>query len=60
MTQPVAPAGETPPRQIRIGPEWFAFDRAAKSMGTERAPLVRQFIAWYLRETDELPDRPSK
>lgn len=51
---------KTPPRQIRIGDEWFEFDEAAKSMGTERAVLVRQFIAWYLRKPGaELPERPQ-
>lgn len=51
---------KTPPRQIRIGDEWYAFDRAAKAQGSERATLVRQFIAWYLREPGaELPERPA-
>lgn len=38
----------TPPRQIRIGDDWYDFDRAAKSQGKERAEVVRDFIAWYL------------
>jgi hypothetical protein len=51
---------KTPPRQIRIGDEWYEFDEAAKSMGTERAALVRQFIAWYLHKPGaELPERPK-
>ena len=54
-------APKTPPRQIRIGAEWYDFDKAAKSMGTERASLIREFIAWYLREPDaELPNRPER
>lgn len=53
-------APRTPARQIRIGDEWFEFDEAAKSMDTERAALVRQFIAWYLRKPGaELPERPK-
>ncbi|MEU0665740.1 hypothetical protein ABZ508_26640 [Streptomyces lavendulocolor] len=40
----------TPPRQIRIPDEdWSDFDVAAKSMGTDRATVVRDFIRWYLR-----------
>ncbi|MBZ6252190.1 hypothetical protein KVH27_27980 [Streptomyces olivaceus] len=54
-------APKTPPRQIRIGDEWYEFDAAAKAMGTERATLVREFIAWYLREPGaELPERPAR
>lgn len=50
----------TPPRQIRIGDEWLDFDTAAKSQGTERAALVREFIAWYLRRPGaKLPSRPA-
>lgn len=30
-------------------------------MGTERASLIREFIAWYLRQPDaELPERPDR
>lgn len=51
---------KTPPRQIRIGDEWYDFDLAAKAQGTERATLVREFIAWYLRQPDaKLPARPD-
>lgn len=50
----------TPPRQIRIGDEWFDFDRAAKAQGTERAAVIREFIAWYLRRPDApIPERPE-
>lgn len=53
-------APKTPARQIRIGDEWYDFDRAAKAAGTERAALVREFIAWYLRQPGaKLPARPS-
>lgn len=51
---------KTPPRQIRIGEEWYEFDVAAKSAGTERATLIREFIAWYLRKPGaKLPTRPT-
>lgn len=53
-------APKTPPRQIRIGDEWYDFDRAAKAQGTERATLIREFIAWYLRQPGaKLPTRPD-
>ncbi|MGH3584859.1 MAG: hypothetical protein ACRDQ0_00915 [Pseudonocardia sp.] len=51
---------KTPPRQIRIGDDWFDFDAAAKAMDTERASLVREFIAWYLKRPGaKLPARPD-
>lgn len=51
---------KTPPRQIRIGDDWYEFDEAAKRMNTERAALVREFIAWYLRKPGaKLPERPA-
>lgn len=54
-------APKTPPRQIRIGDEWYAFDKAAKSMDTERATVIREFIAWYLREPGAKPiKRPER
>lgn len=50
----------TPPRQIRIGDEWLDFDRAAKAQGTERAAVIREFIAWYLRHPGAtMPKRPE-
>lgn len=54
-------APKTPARQIRIGDEWYDFDAAAKSQGTERATVIREFIAWYLREPGaKMPVRPDK
>ncbi|WP_328393833.1 hypothetical protein OHS70_04385 [Streptomyces sp. NBC_00390] len=51
---------KTPPRQIRIGDEWYELDAAARSMGTERAALVREFIPWYPRRPGaKLPARPD-
>ncbi|MGF0163095.1 hypothetical protein ACQRET_03500 [Streptomyces koyangensis] len=55
------PKPHTPPRQIRIGDDWYAFDRAAKAQSTERAELVRAFISWYLRTPGaKLPARPER
>lgn len=51
---------KTPARQVRIGEEWYEFDVEAKRAGTERAALIREFIAWYLRKPGaKLPTRPT-
>ena len=52
----------TPPRQIRIPNEdWAAFDVAAKSMDSDRATVVREFIRWYLRRPGaKPPQRPAQ
>lgn len=53
-------APKTPARQIRIGDEWYDFDAAAKSQDTERAAVIREFIAWYLRRPGaKMPQRPD-
>jgi hypothetical protein len=53
-------APKTPPRQIRIGDDWYDFDHAAKAQGTERATVLRHFIAWYLRRPGAtMPKRPE-
>jgi hypothetical protein len=52
---------KTPPRQIRIGDQWYDFEKAATEAGTDRAALVREFIDWYLREPGaKLPSRPER
>lgn len=52
---------KTPARQIRIGDKWYDFDAAAKSLGTERAAVIRELIDWYLREPGaKLPPRPDR
>lgn len=57
----------TPPRQVRIGDEWYEFQAALEAMGgeivgsgTERAENLRNYIAWFLRKqgSDE-PRRPD-
>lgn len=60
-SQPMSPnQPKTPPRQIRIGDEWYDFELAAKAMGSERASAIRAFIDWYIgRPGAELPDRPD-
>jgi hypothetical protein len=51
----------TPARQFRIGDEWYDFDAAAKSVGTERATVLRDLIRWYIGEPGaELPPLPSR
>ncbi|WP_263165431.1 hypothetical protein [Streptomyces sp. SCSIO ZS0520] len=54
-------APKTPARQMRIGDEWYDFDAAAKAQGTDRASVIREFIAWYLREPGaKMPARPER
>jgi|HigsolmetaAR201D_1030396.scaffolds.fasta_scaffold77505_1 hypothetical protein len=46
--------------QFRLRPEvWAAFGEATTRAGTDRAAVLRAFVAWYLREPGaELPERP--
>jgi len=37
---------------------WRLFGEAAKAMGADRSPVLRNLIRWYLRQ-GELPDRPE-
>lgn len=38
---------------------WERFGEAARSAGKDRAALMREFVAWYLREPGaKLPRRP--
>ena len=40
--------------------DWADFETAAASQNTDRASLVRDFIAWYLRRPGaKLPKRPD-
>jgi metal-responsive CopG/Arc/MetJ family transcriptional regulator len=37
---------------------WERFGEAAQQAGTDRSTLVREFVRWYLRESDaKLPKR---
>jgi hypothetical protein len=39
---------------------WSDLDEAAKAKGTDRAKVINQLIAWYLRRPGaELPERPD-
>lgn len=46
-------------RSVRISDQdWGDLDDAAKSAGTDRGTLIKQFIRWYLhRPGAELPQR---
>jgi len=48
-------------RSVRISDEdWADLDDAAKSAGTDRGTLIKQFIRWYLRRPEaKLPQRPG-
>jgi hypothetical protein len=49
----------TIPRQIRIGRAWIDLEHATRAAETDRATVIRQFIAWFLhRDGAGLPSRP--
>ncbi|MEJ8654740.1 hypothetical protein WKI65_43580 [Streptomyces sp. MS1.AVA.3] len=56
----------TPPRQVRIGDEWYEFQAALELMGgspvgggSERAENLREYISWFLRKPGATqPKRP--
>lgn len=52
---------KTPQRTLVVDPdEWAELAVAAKSAGTERAQVLRQFIKWYIRRPGaRLPQRPG-
>lgn len=54
-------APRTPARQFRCpDADWTDFQRAAAARGTERAALLREFIAWYIsRPGAKRPTRPD-
>jgi len=38
---------------------WRRFGEVAQAAGTDRSALIREFVAWYLRDAGaKLPDRP--
>lgn len=47
-------------RSIRLEDDlWTRLDVAAKSVGNDRAGVIRQFVRWYLRVPGaKLPQRP--
>lgn len=54
--------GETFIARIRIPwSRWSRLARAAKAIGSDRAKVVNELVAWYLREPNaKLPERPAK
>jgi hypothetical protein len=56
----------TPPRQVRLGDEWYEFQAAIELMGggavgggSGRAENLREYLAWFNREPGaKLPTRP--
>lgn len=54
-------APRTQHRSVRVPDEdWSDLDAVAKQQGTDRATLIKEFIAWYLRRPKaKLPKRPD-
>jgi hypothetical protein len=52
--------GETFIARIRIPwARWSRFARAAKAIGSDRAKVVNELVAWFMREPGaKLPERP--
>lgn len=48
-------------RSVRISDEdWSDFDVAAKSLGSDRGTVIKEFIRWYLRRPKaKMPQRPE-
>lgn len=56
------PTRGTQHRSVRVSDDdWDDMDEAAKSVGTDRGSLIKQFIRWYLRRPGaRLPVRPER
>ena len=55
------PGRGTPKFGIRV-PEvvWQQFGEAVATLGTDRSAVLREFLAWYLRQPGaKLPPRPD-
>jgi hypothetical protein len=51
---------KTPISRFRIdADQWLAFGDAVPD-GSDRSTVLREFIAWYLHQADEPPERPEK
>ena len=53
----------TPLRRFRMNDDlWTRFDAAVQQMTkpANKSTVIRGFIRWYVGETDELPQRPSR
>lgn len=57
----MAPTRGTPTRPIRIDLKlWEKFGQAAGRVGLDRSALLREFMAWYVREPGaKMPKRPD-
>lgn len=57
----MAPTRGTPTRPIRVEAGlWERFGRAAARAGVDRSSLIREFIAWYVRDPGaKMPKRPD-
>jgi hypothetical protein len=53
--------GKTPNHSVRMPNErWDALDKKSKQVGSDRAKVVNDLAAWYVREDGaELPERPE-
>lgn len=61
MGDAVAPPG-TPFRRVRMDDDmWSRFNEAVREAEPEldRSKVIREFVRWYLGETDDLPRRPG-
>lgn len=57
----VPPPG-TPFRRVRMDDEmWRRFDEAVRTAEPEldRSKVIREFVRWYIGETNDLPRRPE-
>lgn len=52
--------GETPSQSVRISDaRWEAADHGARAVGSDRAKVINQLLAWFNREPGaKLPKRP--
>lgn len=61
MGDAVPPQG-TPFRRVRMDDDmWEKFGNAVKQAEPEldRSKVMREFVRWYIGETDDLPRRPK-
>lgn len=53
------PTKGRPRHSIRFDPAlWHAFRHATRDDPRGASGVIRDFVCWYLRQTDELPARP--
>lgn len=39
---------------------WDSFGEAADDVGSDRSALIRQFMRWFVGDSDDLPSRPEQ